>query len=86
MRGVHAEVLMQQHGVHSHGASQTRVVSVSLTPPLLLQRDECSLSLPDANPGLRMAQKMAQVAKVSGDWGHRSPYLSHAKRSLYHLS
>ena len=24
--------------------------------------------------------------KVSGDGGYRSPYLSHAKRALYHLS
>ncbi len=24
--------------------------------------------------------------KHCGEWGHRSPYLSHAKRALYHLS
>lgn len=24
--------------------------------------------------------------KTTGEWGHRSPYLPHAKRALYHLS
>ena len=23
---------------------------------------------------------------IHGEWGYRSPYLSHAKRALYHLS
>ena len=30
--------------------------------------------------------KCAKEQKGAGDGGYRSPYLSHAKRALYHLS
>ena len=34
------------------------------------------------------AKKLITVIKVcwNGEWGHRSRYLAHAKRALYHLS
>ena len=31
-------------------------------------------------------QNDVENGRVTGEVGHRSPYLSHAKRALYHLS
>ena len=30
--------------------------------------------------------KSLKIKKICGEYGHRSRYLSHAKRALYHLS